>query len=226
MPRKDMPKAPVASMPLWKAVLMGAGLGLICGFFGWLAPSVLHHGLHGRWPPVSAWPAIHFGFFTLISIYMWWAWRPRRKHGRWLRWCGSVAFTVYLSALFIAGGVIYWDALLAAPWSWIVNGVSIALFILVWVLPAISQKAARRIAFAQDRLSFKMLAFGGPAALMVTAGILGANFGLHGGPSAEGQVDPRLVVFAFALPILGIGLAQYNAHHFWPYRPWQKDGEA
>ncbi len=128
--------------------------------------------------------------------------------------------------MLIAGGVICWDALLAAPWNWIVNGVSIALFILAWVLPAISQRAARRIAYAQDSLSFKMLAFGGPAALMVTAGILGASFGLHGGPSAEGQVDPRLVAVAVMPPIFGIGLAQYNAHHSWPYRPWQKDEEA
>ncbi len=126
----------------------------------------------------------------------------------------------------MAGGVIYWDALLAAPWNRIVNGVSIALFTLVWLLPAISEKAARRIAYAQDRLSFKMLAFGSPAALMVTAGVLGANFGLHGGPSAAGQVDPRLVVLAFMFRIFAIGLAQYNAHHFWPYRPWQKDEEA
>lgn len=221
MPRKDMPKAPVASMPLWKALLFGVTLGLILATFGWLVPSILHL----RWD-LTAWPPIHFGFFTLTSMYMWWAWRPRRKHGRWLRWCGSVLGTVYLSALFVAGGVIYWDALLAAPWNWIVNGLSTALFILVWLLPAISERAARRIAFAQDRLSFKMLAIGSPAALMVTAGILGTTFGLQGGPSAEGQVDPRLVVLAFMFPILGIGLAQYNAHHFWPYRPWQKDEEA
>ncbi len=68
-------------MPFWKALLLvGLGGGLILAFASWLFSSILHL----RWG-LTVWPVIHFWFFTLMSIYMWWAWRPRRKHGRWLR---------------------------------------------------------------------------------------------------------------------------------------------
>ncbi len=80
MPRKDMPKAPIASMPLWKALLVGLGGGLLFAFSSWLFASILHL----RWG-LTAWPVIHLGVTIVLFAYLWWAWRPRRKHGRWLR---------------------------------------------------------------------------------------------------------------------------------------------
>lgn len=220
MPSKALPKHPVARMPLWKVVLLGLFLSGFVSLMSALAPAVVEKPF--SFSP-TMWDITIGGTLLVLILFHRWTWGPRRKHGRWLRWFANVATSVYVSLLFLLPPILLWNILVRPPWNWIVNGVSIALFVLVWVLPAISERAAGRIAYAQDTLGLKMLRFGTPAGLMVTAGILGANFGLHGGPSPEAALGTRLVFIALLGPPCAIAMAQYFADYFWPYRPWQKD---
>ena len=154
-----------------------------------------------------------FGFWTR------WAYQRKRKHAYWHRWLESVCIGIYITLLLLCGGIVYWNALLGKPWNLLVNAVSITLFVLMWILPTISDTSAKRLVEMQYSLDLKLLTFGTPAVLMIIAGILGVHFGMRG------SLDARMLFVAFMFPVLSLGLAQYFAASLWPSRPWAQEEE-
>lgn len=216
---RGIKKPSVVSMPVWKVIFGGIGGSILWVFLIWLFNFVLSMYRTGIPRPVT------IGDILLGSVWLWigfwtrWAYQVNRRHRRWHVWLESVFIGVYITLLLLCGGIAYWNALLGEPWNWVVNIVSIVLFALVWVFPAISFTFAKRITAAQDNLGLTMLKFGGPATLMIIAGTLGANFGMHG------SRDSKILFIAFLFSVISIGLAQYFAVSLWPSRPWAKEEE-
>ncbi len=205
----------VVSMPIWKVWLLGVLNSILWTFLIWLfnlIPSLYLTGI----PRSLSIGDILLGSVWLVMVF---SARWKDKHPRWYNWMSSVFIGLYITLLLLAGGITYWNALLDAPWNVIVNTVATILFVLMWILPALSFPLARRIATAQRRLDLILLRLGGPAAVMIAAGILGANFGMRG------SLDGKMLFLAFMFPVLSIGLAQHFATALWGSRPWAKEEE-
>ncbi len=218
MPRTIFTPPPSASWPIWKSVLLVLGFSVLWISLIWIfrLPLVIYRNDS----PGLKTSDILLGIVWLpYLLWMRWTWKPGRKHRRWHHWIANLFASLYITLLLLCGGISYWNALLGKPWNLLVNTVSIVLFMLMWVLPALSYTVAKRLVNIQRSFDLKLLKFGGPAALMIMAGILGANFGMHG------SLDGRMLFMAFLFPVLSLGLAQYFATSLWPYRPWQKEAE-
>lgn len=227
MSQKELPNP---RFTIWKYLWASLYLWAVFIFFGWLLKFVWESdkyvGFHSD-PPTF--PSLTVGDILFGSVwlplYLWlyWSWKPGRKHARWHRWLGSLIGSIYLSILVLSGGMTSWNVLLTYPWNWIVNSILAVLLLIAWILPAMSYRWSQTISRAQDALYLRILAFGGVEGLMITAGILGANYGMNLSRNADFQ--SLLLIFAFTFPFLAILVAQYNATRLWPYRPWAKDEE-
>ena len=214
MARKDLPKAAIADYPFWKATLLAifvsVSISVLSSGFALITEARSHFSFR-------VWDIL-LGHISLgISLFNWWAWRPYRKNARKVRWLATLMGNFYISILLFLGAFSAWNVLLDKPWNWLANGGMAGLFVLVWMLPVISSSIAKRFQRAQDIFSLKLLRLGGPAALMILAGILGARFGLHGSTNA------KMFALAFLMSLLAVGAAQYAAAYLWPYRPWAKE---
>ena len=214
-----------------QALLWGLSLWAVITFLSWLfkdlfgllesSRSVSRGSTPPSLPPLTITDLLLGSGALVFSLWSYWAWRPRRKHGRWHRWLVREVGGMYISFVILLAGMKPWNILLKPPWNWVVNGLLLALFVTAWILPALSYPLARKIRALQDAIGIKMLKFGGPAGLMVLVGILGARYGrdLH----RQGKNVEALLLFGFGFPLVSIFLAQYNATDFWPYRPWAKE---
>lgn len=219
MPR-TLPKPPIASWNIMRAAFLGTGLSILFTFLSWLFSSIADWARDNSFNLTLSIREILAGSaFLPLSMYGYWAWRPKRKYGHWHRWIHSWLGSWYVSFLPLVGGMTYWNVLLDEPRNFLVNTVAIALFGLMWALPALSYPLAKRLLDMQYGLDLKLLKFGAPAALMIMVGILGASFGLYG------SLDGRILALAFLFPVVSLGLAQYFAASLWPYRPWAKEEE-
>jgi len=226
---KRFPTPPIASFSVFKTLLYATGGSLLFVFLVWLFGGVLSptdRGGSRDWSLSIS--ELLLGSVPLpLIFYSHWAWRPRRRNGTWHRWLVNVAGCFYVSILLLLAALASWKAILlsffpaSSPvWRHVGVGILIGLFALAWALPVVSYALARRLEEAHHRLDFKLLVVSGgaPAALMVLAGILGADYGLHGG-------DGRIVALALLSALCAVGLAQYWAAYLWRYRPWAKDEE-
>lgn len=214
---KEFKKPPVASWPVWKIVLAGLALSAIFIFLIWLFELMLSIYCTGVPKPMTIGSILLGNFWLLIALWTRWAYQPRRKHARWHRWLESLISLIYMFGLILSGAIAYWNALLKYPWNWVVNGVVALLFILAWILPAISYSAAKKLAQMQWALSGRMLGCAG------VAGILGASFGMYA--SRNGEIGSVIFVVAILFSLLAIFMSQYGAEYLWRYRPWQKEAE-
>lgn len=223
---KKLEKPYILSWPTWKAMSLILGAGTTFTLFIWLLKTLWepdrYPGFRSdppSFPPLTA-RDILLGYGWL-PVYLWirWAWQPRRKHAHWHRWLARVTGVVYLCVLVLLMGMASWNTLLKPPWNWVVNSTLVVLFIVAWILPALSYRWSKRIARAQDNLGVRML--GGVGSLMVLAGILGASFGMH--TARNGEVRSGLLMIGFLSSLVAVFLAQYNAEQLWPYRPWAKE---
>ena len=222
---KTMSKPPLASYTPAKMVVLAVGSTLGITLLIWAVDSLT--------TPYAGDPDLSFSIAHVLMGMIWlaaafysrWAWQPRRKHGHWHRWTGAFVQAVYVCILLLLASLASWKATLhsffplAPPvWRQIGNAILVGLFALAWALPVISYALARRLEDAQERLDFKLLALSGgaPAALMVLAGILGADYGLHGG-------DEGIAVGGLLFSVCAVGLSQYWATYMWRHRPWAKD---
>jgi len=228
MPQR-FPTPPIASFSVLKTLLWGTGASLLFVFLVWMFGGVLSPTVRGGSRDWSlSISELLLGSVPLpLFLYSRWAWRRRRRNAAWHRWVAKVAVCFYLSILFLLASLASWKAMLlsffpaSSPvWRHVGNGILIGLFALAWALPVVSYALARRLEDAQQQLDFKLLALSGgaPAALMVLAGILGADYGLHGG-------DGRIVGLALLFALCAVGGAQFWAVDLWRYRPWAKDEE-
>lgn len=212
MSQRKLPKPSIASFPFYKALLLAIfvsmSIFLLSAGFGVSIRGEL------RFTAVDVIVGIvSFG----LGMSNWLAWQPRRSYP--LRWLTVLIGNIYISVLLLLVSLLYWNALLNARWSVLVNSISVGLFVVAWFLPVLSPVIAKQLSSAQDNFSLTLLNFGGPAALMIAAGILGANFGMRA------SMDSRIIVLAFLFSLTSVGLAQYAANSLWPYRPWAKEDE-
>jgi hypothetical protein len=215
MPQKKIPTPPIAGFPLYKVILLG--------LFGSLGISLMSVavGIPARGDVMLTAGDVIIGIITFaLSMFNWLSWRPRRSYK--LRWIAVLVGNVYISSLLLLAGLSCWNALLNGGWRHFLNVILVGLFVIAWFLPMISSHASKRLSFMQDKLSFTLLKFGGPATLITTAGILGARFGLNG---STGSTDSRIMAMAFLFPLASLSLAQYASDYLWPYRPWAKEDE-
>lgn len=210
MSQRKLPKPSIATYPLHKAMLLAlfVGVMLLLLSAGFAIP------VRGELM-FSATDVVGGIVSFALAVFNWLSWRPRRSYA--LRWTATLMGNAYLSFLLLLVSLSYWTLLLSSGWSAFVNIVFVGLFVIAWFLPVISSITAKRFAAMQDKISFSMLKFGGPAALMVTAGILGASFGLHS------PMESKVIFLAFMFPLVSISWAQYASSYLWPYRPWAKE---
>jgi energy-coupling factor transporter transmembrane protein EcfT len=198
MTRKALPNPRIT---IWKAILAPLYLWAVFTFFGWLFKFISEPGRYSGFnsnppsfppfPPLTVGNVLSGSLWVLIYWWLYWAWKPRRKHARWLRWLGGLALGIYVSVQVLLGAIASWNVLLSHPWNLVVNSVLVLLLISAWILPGLSYRWSEKIADAQDTLGLRMLAFGSPAALMVAAGILGSTFGMSA--SRRGEVSEAVL---------------------------------
>lgn len=228
MSRKQLPNP---HLTVWKVVYSASGLWAIFTFMNWVLKFLWmpnrYVGFNSKppsFPPLLTMGSILVGIgWLLLFLWVWWSWQPRRKYARWHRWLASLSGSVYFSSLVLLGGTASWHAALNPPWNSVMSSVSSTLFILAIMLPAFSFRLAQKLTWAQDDLGLKMLSYGTPVALLVSAGIVGANYGIHA--SRHGEMRMALLIVAFGFSLIAIAVAQYNAEHLWRYRPWTKEEE-
>lgn len=220
MPRQELRNP---HLNLWKTILAALGLGTIFTFLSWGFRTILDYYAGFHHYSLTIGDVLLGSGWLPISFWILWAWQPRRKHARWHRWLSGLSVPFYMSIFPFLGAIASWNAILNHPWNWIVNSILAGLLILAWILPTLSYRWSKRVASAQDMLSLRMLTFGGVGGLMVLAGILGAGLGMS--TSRKGGAGTVVLIMAFAWALVAIFLAQYNAEHLWPYRPWQKEDE-
>lgn len=225
MSRKELPNP---HLTFWKTIYSAGGLWSIFTFmnwiFNWVFSYVGSHGESSDFPPLLTTGSALMGLgWLLLFLWLWWAWRPRRKHARWHRWLASFSTVLYVSSLVLLGAVRSWNAVLITPWNAVINSLLLVLFAFVIILPVLSSQLSTKLAKAQDELGLKMLSYGSPAALLILAGTVGANYGRDA--SRHGNLTTATCIVALGLSLVAIFLAQYNAERLWRYRPWAKEEE-
>lgn len=224
MPRRELPKPSIASWSIWKVMGGALYLWIFFTFLSWLFNSMLHQYNTGVFVhPITVSEILVGSGWVPWFLWSRWNWQSRRKHARWLRWLEAFSGTLYFSILMLLLPIACWNALLKNPWKWVVNGSLIALFMMAWLLPAISYSVAKKLVDMQWRFNMRILSCGGLSGLMVLAGILGASFGMN--VSRSGKVGSAILVTAFLSSPMALSVAQMGAETIWRYRPWAKEEE-
>lgn len=221
MPRSrisELLELPIVSWPLWKHLLAALFVSGMLTFMSWGFREVIVGNVDYPKPlPLSVRDVITGSMLSLISFWMRWAWKPRRKHAYWHRWLSSLIYAIYVNFLLLLLGTACWNALLKSPDDWIVNSVLVLLVIIFWILPVLSSHWAKRLAVAHYTLDLRMLPY---AKVLITAGILGASFGMNAARSSEVWI--AILLMGFLSSLAAISVPQRNAEKFWGTRPWAK----
>ncbi len=210
-------KLPDPRLTLGKAIRNGLLGWAIFSFMAFVYNSILAQYATGT-PEHSLVTDIVFGSgFLPLYLWLFWAWRPRRKHSYWHRWLAGMIINLYFLCLLLIGSAVIFYNLLPSPWIWVVVSLEIALFLVLLGLPLISHRAAEKLVDYQWKFSGRIIGLGG------LAGILGALFGMR--IVRSGHMSSGLLVAALLLLLVTLMGAQYMASYFWRYRPWAKEEE-
>jgi len=213
MAKRKLIKPGIATMPIWKAILVGGFVSIGIYFSIWGSSMVLL----GEKNSLMA-ICLGSGIF-LISILNWWVWQPKHKYIT--RWYAATISNLYFSLIFLFPSISGLAKSLAIPWNWYVNGVLISLYIFAWILPLFSYKAANSISRKQDLFGLYMLKYGSVGGLFFVAGIIGKNWS-----SSIVQNQDKigaLVSLSFLSFLIAIFAAQYSSVYLRSCHPWSKE---
>lgn len=219
MPRMKSLAFGIVSSPDWKAL----AVRLIAGLYmsGFVAISrwwgrMMFNNSHSFHPfvPSDFLPGIGF---LLIAFWSWWTSHPRRKNKRWHEWLILLVFLMYITGLFLWGAISLFNHSLNYPWNQVVNGVVVALFTLVWIMPLLSYPTAKKLSQIPWLLSGPMMG------LVGIAGTLGASFGMYG--YRHGETKLVFGVMGFLCLFVAFLMAMSGARSIWDSRPWAREGE-
>jgi hypothetical protein len=207
--RQEKPSS-IAEWPLWKVVVLAlAGYGPLAAllYLSSLVPPPFR-------PDLIA--AVSILIVTLgIFLAVWASRRPG--------WAPRAGGTALLSLLFLALGTRFWAMLVNGLWFWVVTLPFVLLYVLAWLLPAISaslstalwrEQVAPQTGLAR-RLTRWTLALG-----LGGAGAVGASVGTSLIRTGGGRL--AFLIVALGMSILAVLIAQGFSHQLWPDSPWAK----
>lgn len=193
--------------PLWRVLLVGVlayGLPTVfLAIFSALPPAFA--------PGYVAPIALVFAVLGIASLI--WNWKTNN-------WLARLGIGLTFCGLFFTLAVRSWFAVLVGPWLWLVVGVTSALLVLAWALPAIAGSLSAWILREQSSpqsgvgraIMMWALVIGG------AAGTLGAGLGMS--LSRTGHENTAYFIVAVGMSGVSISLAQSTSHQLWPDRPW------
>lgn len=213
MAKRKLTKPGIATMPIWKAMLVGGFVGIGIYFSIW-GSSVFFL------KKTSSLMAICLGCgIFLIGILNWWVWRPR--HTYITRWYIAAVGNIYFSLIFLLPSIYALSKSLMHPWNWYVNGALVIFYVLAWLLPLLSYEIANRISRKQDLLGLHMLKYGSVGGLLFVAGVIGKNW--SSSVIQNQDTAGALVGFSFLCSLLAIFAAQYSSIYLLNCHPWNKE---
>lgn len=203
------------SWPLWKFVLVGLGGSILWIFIIWVVrvPVAIYHAN----PRLTISDILLGSVWLLFAFWRRWAWQRGRKYRHWHNWMEGLFASIYITLLPLCGGIAYWNHALNYPWNYVVNGVLVTLFILVWAMPILSYPTAKKLSQIPWSLSGLLIPFAG------VAGSGGALFGMYA--YRNGQMRLALLVMGSMLFLLAFMIASGGAQYIWERRPWAKKDE-
>ncbi len=213
MTKRKLTKPSIATMSIWKAILVGGFVCIGVYFSIWGSSVVLLKETN------SLMAVCLGGGMFLIGILNWWVWRPGHKY--MTRWYIAAVGNFYFSLVFLLPSIFGLAKSLKNPWGWYVNGALVMFYFLAWLLPFLSYGVANKISRKQDLFGLHILKYGSVGGLLFVAGVIGKNWSssVIQNQSATGA----LVGISFLCSLLAVFVAQYSSVYLWNCRPRNKE---